>query len=233
MNSARLLALALCSVAFLYGSVAEAGPNAYGKWALHYAGPHDPREHTCALTVSNCFSQIVVQAPLGPISFDIYVIAIDVTGIAGARFGIYGQGHFYFYDGGSRKCGDLEIDTPGWPGCGQGMAMTWASEQPGPNVTLGIIHAYAYGGGSLWTGPDPRVGFAEFCDGTMPSPDCDKIYGNPGFGMVGFGPNDLGCNPCEYVHGCWVPGFSLEAYGTCDTVPVNGNSWGAIKALYR
>jgi hypothetical protein len=178
------------------------------------------------------FGGLAVDAPAGPGAFDVYIIAVDVQGIAGARFGLYGDGHFYFYSSGWVRCGQFEVPTQNWPGCGEGNATTWTSEQPGPNVTMGILHVYAYGVGRLWTGPDPRVGVAEWCDGTSPEPICVENFDETRFAIVGFGVQ--GCNPC-YSHypGCWTPGFDLEIYGACDAVSTHGSSWGAIKALYR
>lgn len=228
----RVLMLALVTL-LLIASGAWAGKNAFGLWVLEYAGPHDRELHTCEYELEQCyFGDLQVNAPAGPGSFDLYIVAVDVGGIAGARFGLYGQGEFYFYDGGWSSCSVFEIPTEGWPGCGEGMAMAWPQEQAGPQVTLGVLHVYAYGEGRLWTGPDPRVGFAEWCDGSQPYVVCDKNYNDEMFSIVGFG--SYGCDPC-YSHGpgCATPGFDLELYGSCSPLPVHGKTWGAVKAFYR
>jgi hypothetical protein len=204
--------------------------NGHGKWALHYAGPHDSKAHTCAFSMDNCILDIEVNAPAGPGEFDVYVIAVDVDGIAVTTFGIYGEGRFYFSEWTS--CADLEIPTQYWPGCGQGNAVSWFEEQPGPYVNIGILHIYAYGGGLIWTGVDPRAGHADFCDASRPNPLCVRFYDDPAYCILGFG--EFGCHPCAMdAQGCLAPGFDLEQYGTCGAVPTNASTWGALKALYR
>ncbi len=170
-------------------------PNKNGKWVLHYAGAHNSKTNTCSFDVVGC-EEISVDAPGGPGRFDIYLLAVDVDEVAALRYGLYCEGDFYFY--GWTSCTDLELPTDGWPGCGEGNAQTWSAPQAGPHVTAGILDVYAYGSAvSLSTGADPRVGFAEWCDGSQPSPLCHKTT-NPGaFGKVGFGV--AGFNPCSMV----------------------------------
>ncbi len=210
----------------------NAGPNASAKWALHYVGPHDPEANTCDFSLFDCWTDTQVTAPEGPGDYDVYVIGVEVYGISATRFGIYGEGHFEFM--GWTGCATLELPTEGWPGCGEGIALAWDEAQMDQTVTVGILHIYAYGSGRIWAGPDPRVGFAEWCDASDPAPRCDELYGDPAFGFVGIGMD--GCNPCgcyTYGGGCVTPGFDLAAYGTCAPVPVEDRSWGSIKALYR
>ena len=61
----------------------------------------------------------------------------------------------------------------------------------------------------------PRVGFAEFCDGTQPAPLCLEKTQPSQFGCVEFNGSGCGYNPCS--------------------TPVEGESksWGAVKSLYR
>ena len=79
---------------------------------------------------------------------------------------------------------------------------------------MGILDVYIYAGtnAKLCMGPDSRVGFAEFCDGSQPTPLCNHTTNPAAFGCVGF--NRLGYNPCSEV-------------------PVENRSWGAVKSLYR
>jgi len=208
--------LALLGVAVLcfMATDASAVKNANGKWALHDAGEHNSKTNTCSLTITDCVSEINTVGGGGGGREDIYVIAVDVVGIAGTRYGLCCDGPIYFY--GWTKCSDFEIPTTNWPGCGEANAQTWTTEQPGPNVTVGILDAYIYGSTvSMCVCIDPRVGFAEWCDGSEPSPICFQADGSDSryFGCVGFNGN---------------PG-----YNPCSIVPVDQRSWGAVKSLYR
>lgn len=194
------------------------------KYALHYAGPHDAKANTCDFTVADC-NNLVVDGPTIPSGehMDIYVVAIDMEGIAGVRYGIdcvgglHGETIIYFY--GWTKCCDLEIPTVPpdyveWPNCGAGNAQTWSAEQPGPNLVMGIFECYAYGDTeSMSTTTDPRETFAEVCDGTQPSPICFKFSSLPHFGTVGFN---------------GTPGIN-----NCSIIPTMNATWGTVKALYR
>jgi hypothetical protein len=170
-------------------------PNNNGKWALHFAGDHNSKINTCYFDPLGCLN-LVVDAPAGAGRYDVYVIAIDVDAIAGTRYGLECDGPFYFY--GWTNCGILEIPTPGWPGCGEGNAQAWAKEQPGPHAVVGILDVYTYTGSvSLSTCPDPRVHFAEWCNGGVPNPICAKTTYPAAFGSIGFGVP--GFNPCSMI----------------------------------
>jgi hypothetical protein len=81
------------------------------------------------------------------------------------------------------------------------------------NITVGILDVYAYGGVSeICVCSDPRVGFAEFCDGAQPSPNCWQ-FDHP------------------YVFGC--VGFGQQGYNPCDYTAVEETTWGVIKAVFR
>ncbi len=171
------------------------GRNANGKWALHYAGPHDSVINTCDFLLVDCVD-LDVAAPGEAGRYDIYVIAAEVVEVAGTRYGLFCDGPFYFY--GWTSCADLEIPTPGWPGCAEGIAQTFSTPRVGPYVTLGILDVYSYGSpSSLSAGIDPRVGFAEWCDGSQPSPLCNSTTSLWAFGVMGFG--EYGYNPCGVV----------------------------------
>lgn len=207
----KLIVLFAC-VALLCGAfaTADAVPNANAKWAMHYAGVHNSKTNTCDFTVVDC-SDIVTLAPSALGRYDIYIVAVDVVGITATRYGICCAGPFYFY--GWTSCSDLELPTTGWPACNEGNAQTWGIEQPGPHVTCGILDVYHYGGVAvLKVCEDPRVGFAEFCDGTEPNPICYKTTDIAAFGCVG---------------------FNCEAYNPCSEVPVENTSWGKLKSIYR
>ncbi len=62
------------------------------------------------------------------------------------------------------------------------------------------------------TSPDPRIGSAEWCDGTQPNPVCRQTSSPGAFGSVGFG--RPGYNPSEKVN-------------------VTKTTWGRLKAIYR
>jgi len=192
---------------------ARAVKNDRGLWALHYAGVHDPQANSCD-TVFASAMDLVVDAPGGPGRCDIYVIAIQVDGIAESRFGLTCTGSFVFY--GWTPCSDSEDPGAGWPGCDAGVSLNWASEQVGPNVTMGILDVYVYGGASrLCISPDPRIGRAGWCDGSTPTAICVQTKDQCAFGCVGFG-GTTGYNPFD-----------------CVPVPVDNATWGSVKALYR
>jgi hypothetical protein len=167
-----------------------------GKWALHIAGPHNSQSNTCGFRVTDCDNDIDVTEDSPGGRFDIYVIGLDIHKVVGTRFGLTCDGPPpYFY--GWTNCAELEIPTVGWPGCGEGTALTWGSPQYGPHVTVGILDAYVYAGSNLKLEMDidPRVGFAEWCDGEEPSPNCWQTTSSYYFGAVGFGRS--GYNPCD------------------------------------
>jgi hypothetical protein len=207
----KLVTLCLFATLLLaLAAPAGAVKNANGKWALHYAGVHNAKANTCDLTIVDC-AGIVTEAPGTAGRYDVYVVAVDVVGISGIRYGVACAGPFFFY--GWTKCSDFEIPTTGWPGCGEANAQTWTSEQLGPHVTVGILDTYHYGGlAVLKMDSDARVGFAEFCDGSEPSPICYQTTDNTRFGCVG---------------------FDCAGYNPCSEVPVEQRSWGQVKAIYR
>lgn len=212
MKKALLVALGVAFVCFI-ATDAHAVRNDNGKWALHDAGMHNAKMNTCAVTILDCSTDINVAGGVGGERDDIYVVAIDVDGIAGTRYGLCCDGPVFFY--GWTKCSDFEIPTAGWPGCGEANAQTWSAEVPGPHVTVGILDAYIYPSTQCMSiCDDPRVGFAEFCDGSEPSPICFRTSSTPHFGSVAF--NGAGCG-----------------YNPCNVVPVEQKSWGGVKSLYR
>ena len=206
----RLILCAFCSLVFFLVDAADAAKNSNGAWTLHYAGPHNAETNTSDFLVVNCTGQLDVTAPAGPGRYDVYVIATDVVGIAKTSFGLTCNGGFRFY--GWTGCADSETPGAGWPGCGEGVTLSWASEQPGPNVTLGIFDMYVYGVSSFCSGPDPSIGEAEFCDASTPEPICVRM-------------NDA------YRYGCI--GFGESGYQSCPApLPPGEATWGLIKSLY-
>ena len=215
----RLILCLACALIMFICSDATAVKNDNGSWTLHYAGPHNQENNTCAYLVTDCVGQIDVNAPSGPGRYDVYVIATDVVGIAQTRFGLSCDGSFTFY--GWTGCADSEVPDSGWPGCGEGNAHAWSAEQPAGHTVMGILDVYVYGNTvSLCTGPDPRKGFGEWCDASAPEPLCnntaDPAVGENEdlyFGCVGFN---------------GTPGVSR-----CDIISNEEYSWGRIKTLYR
>jgi hypothetical protein len=202
------LLMALTAAMFLAVS-AQAADNTNGKFALHFAGAHDSKANTCLFTATIC-DDITVNGALSATRYDVYVVAVDVDAIAGVRYGITADGPLFFY--GWTKCTDFEIPSPGWPGVDEDNAQTWSTEQAGPHVTVGIFDMYAYSGTTTFsTTVDSRIGNAEFCDLTQPSPICNDVTGAGFFGTIGFDGTD-GVNPCG--------------------VPVMPTSWGKLKAMY-
>jgi hypothetical protein len=202
--------LIVVAAMMLFAVNAQALKNAQGKFALHYAGAHDAKANTCDFTATVC-NDIVVNGG-GAGRYDVYVIAVDVEGIAGCRYGVQVDGAAMFFYGWT-KCSSFEIPSSGWPGSGESNAQTWGAEVAGPHITLGILDVYAYSGTTFFkTVYDPRVGKGEFCDGTEPSPICADITEPYAFGAIGFNGN-TGTNPCG--------------------VPVEPTSWGKLKAMYK
>ena len=210
-----VLSFAFACVVFAGASTAM---NHNGKFGLHLVTLEE--KTSCDFVMTNCMNaRTHIVSPGGEgARWDIYVIAMDVTAIQGVRYGLrtenpVGQG-LYFY--GWTNCGMLEIPTPGWPGNGEGNAQTWSTEQAGPHVTVGILDVYLYPGSNakLCTTADPRVGWAEFCDGSEPVPLCNRHYGweHEAFGCVG---------------------FNRDGYNPCGVVPTEHTSWGVVKGLYR
>jgi hypothetical protein len=203
----------LCVALAVIATSVDAGYNWNAKWQLHYAGVHDSLANTCDFQVFDCLYGIEVSAPAGPGRYDIYIIALDTNGIAETRFGLNCDGSFFFYSW--TGCSDTEDPTVGWPGCGEGITLSWDSEQPPGHVTMGILDVYVYSGVSLLcTSPDPRVGYGEWCDASTPDPACVQFSDPPAFGCVGFG--QMGYNSCG------VP-----------PVQIDQGTWGRVKALYR
>ena len=101
---------------------ADAGYNPNGKWVILSGGPHNSKLNTCAVGQSECdrLGTAVLVEESG--RFDIYIMAHDVNGIAGTRYGLrcevaLGAG-FYFY--GWTSCSDMEDPSSAWPGCPEG-----------------------------------------------------------------------------------------------------------------
>jgi hypothetical protein len=94
------------------------------------------------------------------------------------------------------------------------MRIGWRRARTAPHVVVGFVNLYLLPDTSakLCADVDLRVGFAEFCDGSQPSPFCNQLTDDAAFGCVDF--NQPGYNPC----GC---------------VPTQKSTWGAVKSLYR
>lgn len=186
--------------------------NSDGKWGLHFAGPHDAGKNNCAFALTDCSEGLpATDGPSGRGRYDVFVLALDVDAVAGTRYGLCCEGSFYFY--GWTSCSDFDVTTAGWPACGGGSSQTWGFEQRGPNVTIGVLDIYVYGASVLEACVDSRTGFAEWCDGSSPSPVCDRVTDSGFFGAVGFG--RPGYNPCDF-------GGAAEK-----------TSWGRLKSFYR
>jgi hypothetical protein len=223
MKKALVVLLGLALLCVMAAS-ANAGNNEQAKWALHYAGGHDAKNHTCTFAMSDCRTapdgQMVVTGPAGPGRFDVYVLAIDTDSLAGTRYGLCcPEGSFFFY--GWTKCSLLEIPTANWPDCGEGDAQTFGAAQPAGCVTLGILDVYVYPGpAKMCICNDPSStpianAWAQWCDASVPDPYCIK--------------RDVNVTPIAF--GC--VGFGMEGFNPCGGVPTEKSSWGAVKSLYK
>lgn len=102
------------------------------KFAMHVT---DPSGEGCAF---ECYDACALSDSVDTGGhYSIYVIAIDVYGIAEAGFGLWSEGSFLFY--GWTGCGDAECPTAGRPGHGEGVTIVWSSEQEAFHVTLGVL----------------------------------------------------------------------------------------------
>ncbi len=212
MKKALPVVLTLAFLCFaIQASSDEPKPNSSAKWGVGWVDS----DVCCEVVFGECADLQVDEAPLYipplPTSLDIYLVAVEVNSIDGTRFGICAAfpENINFYGWTSKA--DVDDASAGWPGPGEGIDLSWGASQAGPFVVLGVLHVYATDSARLCLCPDPRVGYAEWRDGTTSVRR--KIGG--AFGCVGFGPGKLGYNPCGEV------------------VPAESMSWGAIKSLYR
>jgi hypothetical protein len=219
--------IAMAAMIFCLANPTQASYNRNAKFQLHFAGTHDAKTHTCTFQVTDCrtspLGQMVVDAPGGAGRYDVYVLAIDTSGIAGVRYGLWCTGDFFFY--GWTKCSLLEIPTSGWPGSGEGDAQTFGSQLPAGHITLGILDVYAYPGAvKMCTGNDPSSTpianeWAQFCDASVPDPKCNKT-------------NEVAPELEELYFGC--VGFNGNpGVNRCGIIATEKQSWGLIKSLYR
>ncbi len=209
----RLALLIALTAMFCMVADADAGQNSNGKFALHFAGPHDAKANTCeSLDLQGDCGNLVISSSDNPGRFDVYVVTIDSGAITAIRYGLACDGPFYFY--GWTNCSLLELPTPGWPGCGEANAHSFGTGVPGPITVAGILDVYTYVGSvSVSTTIDPRTGSAEWCDDTEPNPICDKTTDILSFSTVGFNGN---------------PGVN-----NCGIIATEHPTWGRVKALYR
>ena len=209
----KVLPLLFAAVLLCFASQSQSGDyNGSGKWAVSWLDS----DYCCDPEWDSCDDLQVDSAPIwGPPDFtslSIYVVAVEVDAIDGTRFGICAARpeNIYFY-GRSAADGTTEDKSPGWPGNGEGIDLSWGASQSGPFVVMGYLQVVAYGSARFCLCEDPRVGYAEWRYGS----DITRRKVGGAFGCVGIGPGKLGYNPCGNI------------------VPVQQTSWGAIKALYR
>jgi hypothetical protein len=174
---------ALCLVA----SASYAADNTNGKWALHFAGKHNPATNDCTFQLAAC-EHLVVEGPADPGDYDVYVIAADVDAINWSRFAISCDGPIHIIDW--QPCCDSETPTAGWPGCDEGIGLKWLTDQPGPYVTMGILTVHISGPSVLSVAPHPGDGSAEWCASSGPCPETNDpaFFGSVGFGRPGYNP---------------------------------------------
>jgi hypothetical protein len=209
---------------------ASAGKNANAKWALHFAGTHNPSVNDCSFFVSDCLCEVVVDGPGSAGRYDIYLMALDTDGIGAIRYGLSCEppSAFYFY--GWESCYSLWIPTgSSWPAHGGGVMQGLGYEYDG-HVTLGILDVYVAGHLSprIYMTDDPEVGFAQMCDGTTPSPLCvSRTFASTpaAFGYIGFGAAATSSLPNSQN--------SSGGYNPCGVISTESRSWGSVKALYR
>jgi hypothetical protein len=111
-------------------------------------------------------------------------------------------------------CGDFELATGGWPGSGEGTAVTWGSAQTSHLLDIYWAAAYDYYGNAstLDLGMHPSQG-ADFADDSIPSVlDPIAAFGSFGFSTDG----NVPCPPDVRVGACCF------SDGSCQVLDADG-----------
>jgi hypothetical protein len=216
-----VLLVTLIAVFSLTATSAWAVRNGNAKWVFN-AVPH-VKGATCPSTEpTDCGSFSYDQLPT-PAGYDLYIVLVDIgQDVGSCRYGICCEPKTgaEVYLSAWTKCSPGEYPTPGptppaWFSCGAGNLQTWGLLQnaaDGPHITLGFIYIYPYVNYQISTCADPRVDFAEVCDGTAPDPICSTFTEASRFGTVGFG---------------------MAGYNPCGISSTTETTWGQIKSLYQ
>jgi hypothetical protein len=217
------------------GSAALAGPNANGTLVVTLADgvvyTSDEASY-CGAGATSCDGAITRVDDTRTYVLNVLAAfpASASPRLAGVTFGVsYNELSTVFVA--FAPCGDFELATGGWPGSGEGTAVTFSSAQ---TSTLADVYWFAgydyYLGNTLDLTPHPTQG-ANFADDDVPS-NLDPIadLGSFGFGIDGYlpCPADDAPGACCFADGscevllaadCDAAGGAFQGGGTdCQTV---------------
>ena len=202
------LALTSTLLTFACASPSFAGPNEGGTLIIH-ANPslsycEDVAAYCGQSGLSDC-SQAITEHD-GDASVVFFMIAAFPSAgsprLAGVTFGIfYDQTHLTILDSG--MCGDFELHTSGWPGPGEGNAVTWNTTQ-----TDHLVEVYWF---AAYNEPTPSPGIFTVTDHPVRGGGCcfgdDAVPANLdpilAYGALGFDqPGTLPCPDEDLVGAC-------------------------------
>lgn len=157
--------------------------------------------------------------------------------LAGVTFGVaYNDAEIFLQGWGA--CGDFELPTGGWPGSGEGTAVTYSSAQESNLVDVYWFAAYNYYGNanSFDLAAHPSQG-ANFADDSVPS-ELDPIAALGSFGFSTDGnvpcPADDAPGACCFADGSCTLEFRVDCQGdflgdgtSCDPNPCDQPATGA------
>jgi hypothetical protein len=234
MKKVLLAAAALACI----GGTALAGPNANGSLIVALADgveyTNDIENYCGATGLQNCLDAIVQFDGTSTVVLGVLGAFPSVANprVAGVTFGwAYDAAEVTFVAIGA--CGDFELPTGGWPGSGEGTAVTWATAQTSTILDIYWAAAYNYYGNAqtLDLGVHPTQG-ADFADDSIPSVlDPIAFFGSFGFATAGTlpCPPDVADGACCFADGscavisrdaCGADGGEFLGDGTsCDPNP--------------
>lgn len=183
------------------------------RFVTHWAGPHDSQQNTCDFSVGSCLSvahggDVVVNAPGAPGIYDVYVFPLYPPGMTEVTFKVCCNQSIDIIDWTS--CGDSVSVSPGWPDCGEYVSVFWHEGlYDNPMVAILVVEVLESPAQLCLCDGD---GITSICYGTGPDRWCERYFSTADLGCIGFG---------------------VTGYNPCDSTPVEGITWGAIKALFR
>ena len=217
----------------LFASLSFASNNGNAKIALHVASHVSKGQCGVAIVPATCSAIVPYNATAGGVSYDVYVCVYDFTEMSSLEIGInytesLTQG-LTIWSWASCLSGAFELKsiTPAWPAPASGIVVSPATcltktfNPSGDNevVSIGYFYLTAYGtGGRLSIIGSPRASTAEITEclvGGLGHTDVISGLTPSSLGFADFGSGGTGYKP------------------GCGGVPVEGRTWGNIKALYK
>ncbi len=204
--------LAAAAVAVM-GGTAIAGPNAGGTLVATLADGvvfTFDEETYCGAGATDCGTAIGRYDNTDTAVINVLAAFPGTSRLAGVTFGVaYNDAEVFLAAWGA--CGDFELGTGGWPGSGEGTAVTFSAAQEASLVDVYWFAAYNYYGNANTFDliPHPSQG-ANFADDSVPS-ELDAIAA---LGSFGFATD--GNVPCPQGD---APGACCFMDGSCTVVP--------------